>query len=437
MDAWPFRSWSLRQSALSDEALLVRAGWTLAALTSLLLLVLVLAMGAAVYLEARSSLLRPLQSLLSSTASQVAVSDGGDRDILEAAHGGLFIYLADTRFKLSRASAGGPRGIELPSLAQARRVLSNRHPAFSNVDTGAGKFLIYTLPVTRAGRTIGIVQTAISRAQYEDDLDALLRILLLVGVVALVASGGITVVVVRRALLPIRTAVRRQREFVADAAHELRTPLTIIRTAAEMGIEYGRGDEPQRSELTLKQTLHLTRLVGDLSLLARADSGSIEMERVPLDLNALVTEVVDDMGIVAEERQVSLASNLDQQVLVEGDYSRLRQVVLILLDNSLRHSPSGATILVSLTTSRRAAFLHIRDQGDGIHPRDLDHVFERFYRSDDSRAGEGSGLGLAIALSIVQAHAGRIWAENRPDGGAVFGVELELVRDRQTLITPP
>lgn len=434
MDAWPFRSWSLRQSALSDEALLVRAGWTLAALTSLLLLVLVLAMGAAVYLEARSSLLQPLQSLLSSTASQVAASDREDRDI-EAAPGGLFIYLADTRFKLSRASASGPRGIELPSLAQARRVLSNRHPAFSNVDTGAGDFLIYTLPVTRAGRNIGIVQTAISRAQYEDDLDALLRILLLVGAVALVASAGITVAVVRRALLPIRTAVRRQREFVADAAHELRTPLTIIRTAAEMGIEYGHGDEPQRSELTLKQTLHLTRLVADISLLARADSGSIEMERVPLDLNSLVSEVVDDMGIVAEERQVSIASNLAQQVLVEGDYSRLRQVVLILLDNSLRHSPSGATILVSLTTSRRAALLHIRDQGDGIHPRDLDHVFERFYRSDDSRAGEGSGLGLAIALSIVQAHSGRIWAENRPDGGALFGVELELVRDRQALTT--
>lgn len=419
------RGWS---RGSSDEALLVRTGWKLAILTSLLLFGLVLAVGATVYLEAKSALLQPLRNDVSSAARQEAALGEGDGNV-ESGHGAVFVYRVDAGMNPSFASAGGPRGTSLPAPPAARGALAGRHAAFSNLTTRAGPFLIYTLPVVRNGRTIGVVQTAGSLSQYDDDLAALLRILVVVGAVALLAAGGITALVVRRALLPIGAAVRRQRDFVTDAAHELRTPLTIIRTAAEMGIEHGSAEEPSRSEITLKQTLHMTRLVSDMSLLARADSGMAQIDRATLDLERLVTEVVTDVVIVADERNVSVSSDLVPQVMIEGDSVRLRQVLLILLDNALKHSPDGGVIAVTLETQRRDAVLRIADGGEGIPPRHLAHVFERFYRTDAARAGEGTGLGLAIALSIVRAHGGRIWAENLADGGAQFGFALPLAHD--------
>jgi signal transduction histidine kinase len=229
-------------------------------------------------------------------------------------------------------------------------------------------------------------------------------------------------------LQPIRLSLQRQRDFVADAAHELRTPLTIMRGAAELGLTTSSPLEQQAAlEQTLVQTGHLTRLVEDLSLLARSDSGAVSVERAPVDLDHLVAETVEGVDILAEDRGVHLVRDVRGQARVLGDAVRLRQLLMILLDNALKHTPEGGTITVGVTSQGHRAQLQVRDTGSGIDPKDLPHLFDRFYRADKARSGDGTGLGLSIARWIAEVHGGQITAANG-EQGATFTVTLPLAQ---------
>jgi signal transduction histidine kinase len=291
-------------------------------------------------------------------------------------------------------------------------------------------YLVYSEAlVTPDNSLIAVVQTTISERQYEESLRSLLQILAAVSGLGIIVSAGISALLARRALQPIRLAMRRQRDFVADAAHELRTPLAIMRTAAELALADDSEAENQRAlEQTLAQNNHLTRLVENLSLLARADSGAVTLERSEVDFGALVDESVGAVEMLAEDRGIRLAARSQPGIRVFGDVGRLRQLLLILLDNALKYTPEGGEVLVSLTVQSGAARLQVRDTGPGIDPKDLPMLFDRFYRADRARSGEGTGLGLAIGRWIVEAHNGKIVAANAPDGGALFTVTLPIAR---------
>ena len=277
------------------------------------------------------------------------------------------------------------------------------------------------------GDIVAVLQTSISETQYKHSLSSLLNILLAVSGVGILLSAGISVLLARRALRPVRVAMRRQRDFVADAAHELRTPLAIMRTAAELGLTDESPSEQQRAlEQTLAQNNHLTRLVESLSLLARADSGALSIQRAPVDLTRLVEESAEAVEMLAEEREITLNASSQPGIVVSGDEGRLRQLMLILLDNALKYTPSGGHVVVSAETQGGMARVEVRDTGIGIDAADLPHVFDRFYRADRARTGEGTGLGLAIGRWIAEVHGGRITAANVPGGGAVFTVTLPL-----------
>lgn len=340
--------------------------------------------------------------------------------------GGVYISFADQRLKIL-GSATGPFGKRLPDPTAARRTLTTAAARYSTQQTQAGhNYLIYSMPITFEGRIRGVIQTSVSENQYRDSLSGLLRVLLAVGAAGLLAAAAISAVLVRHALQPIRASLRRQRDFVADAAHELRTPLTIMRTAAELGLSSANTTEQQVAlEQTLVQSNHLTRLVDDLSLLARSDSGAVSVERAPVDLARLVAETVEGVDILAEDRGVRLTSDLRGQTRVLGDAGRLRQLLMILLDNALKHTPEGGTVTVRAEPQGHRARLQVRDSGPGIDPQDLPHLFDRFYRADRARAGEGTGLGLSIARWIAEAHGGHIVAANA-DQGATFTVTLPL-----------
>jgi signal transduction histidine kinase len=240
-------------------------------------------------------------------------------------------------------------------------------------------------------------------------------------------SGLISVLLAQRALIPIRTAMQRQRQFVADAAHELRTPLAIMRTTGEVGM-----NEPATQQATIEQMLaenaHLTRLVDDLSLLARADNAAIQIQSLPVNLAGLAMDTVTELQPLAEVQGLSLSAEADAPLLVSGDMMRLRQLMLILLDYAFKHAPEGGDVTVAVQRSSGRALIQVRDTGPGIAPADLPRIFDRFYRSDRARTGEGSGLGLAIGRWIVEAHGGSIGAANATNGGAVFTVTLPLLR---------
>lgn len=290
-------------------------------------------------------------------------------------------------------------------------------------------YLVYTKPLRVGGKIVGVIQTNISASQYEGALRVLVQVLVIVALLGLLTSGGISAIMVNRSLRPIRTAIRHQRDFVADAAHELRTPLAIMRTVGEVGLNDASPEDQQSTiEQMLAENQHLTRLVDDLSLLARADTHAVAINRAPVDLADLVSDTVAELGPLAEAQGAELECEVQGAVRVSGDVLRLRQLLLILLDNALKHTPAGGTVRVRLTAQGARARLEVTDTGPGISHADLQRIFDRFYRADRARTSEGSGLGLAIGRWIVEAHGGQIQAGNAPSGGAVFTVTLPLLR---------
>lgn len=296
---------------------------------------------------------------------------------------------------------------------------------------------VLTDPVRFRGRPY-YLQIVGDRTTEVRTLGILVVVLVIGGLVALLAASGVGAAYARRALVPIRQslidqreALRRQREFAADASHELRTPLTVIRASVD---DLGRhASEPVASVGSALTDIrdevdHLTAMVDDLLLLARSDSGAVALERVPVDLGDVASTAAAALSRPATERGVEVLVDPAPADLL-GDPARLRQLVMILIDNAIRHSPSGGRVLVRVRTEGPDATLVVEDEGPGIRNEDLPRVFDRFYRAAGAPGG-GTGLGLAIAAWIVERHDGRIEAANRPERGARFTVRLPIARPR-------
>ena len=283
---------------------------------------------------------------------------------------------------------------------------------------------ILSEPVVSAGQTI-LVQVVGDRTAEVRTLQTLLLVLVAGGLLTLALSLGVGSVYAGRALVPIRESLRRQRDFAADASHELRTPLSVVRASVEHLKRHP--ETPVAAVGTALQDIdtesaHLGDLVDQLLLLARADSGGLEIERRPTDLSDAAVEAASGLRALADEAGVRLELDLEPAPL-EGDPDRLRQLVSLLLDNAIRHSPAAGTVRVRARAAGSAVTLEVEDEGPGIAPEELPHIFERFYRGASAPPG-GSGLGLAIADWIVTRHGGSIEAENLPGQGARFRVRL-------------
>lgn len=230
-------------------------------------------------------------------------------------------------------------------------------------------------------------------------------------------------------LASLEEAYNVQKRFVADASHELRTPLSIIQGNIELLRRPVVLTEAERAEIL--ETIHgetqrMSRLIDDLLSLARADAG-VEIRRAEVELDALVMEAARAGRIRARETHTVKVAALEP-VKVTGDRDRLKQLLLILLDNALTYTPAGGSVTLGLRAEGNQAVLTVADTGIGIAPEDLPHIFERFYRADKarSRAQGGTGLGLAIARWIVEKHGGHIDVTSEPGRGSVFSVHLPL-----------
>ena len=292
------------------------------------------------------------------------------------------------------------------------------------------RVLSETVVVPQRGTfTVQVVQ---DRTTEQRTLGVIQVVLLVGGLLVLVVSFGFGTVYARRAMVPIReslanqrTALRRQREFAADASHELRTPLTVIRSSVEHLARHRDetvGSVGSALEDIDDEVRHMTSIVEDLLLLARSDSGAVALEHVPVDLGDVAADGASAMGKPATDRGVRVEVD-PQPAVVAGDPARLRQLVMILVDNAIRHSPIDGRVGVAVRAVGSGASLVVEDDGPGIRPEDLPHVFERFYRAQGAPGG-GTGLGLAIAAWIVDRHGGRIEVANRAEGGARFVVDL-------------
>ncbi len=218
-----------------------------------------------------------------------------------------------------------------------------------------------------------------------------------------------------------------RRNLVADVAHELRTPIANIQGYLE-AMRDGVMDATEGSlGNVLGQVGNLTHLVDDLSLVAQAEAGVLRLSPEPTSVGDLVQETTDAFQPRASAKGVGLTSRVTQDLpTIQMDRARISQVLGILLDNAVIHTPAGGTIEVSAEPARAGVRLTVADSGAGMEPDELEHAFERFYRADPSRsrATGGVGLGLTIAKQLVEAHGGRIWAESTPGEGSRVRFEL-------------
>jgi heavy metal sensor kinase len=384
------------------------------------------------------------------------------------ASGGLAVSVYDPT---GREMLFGEIQDDLPDLAQARQIAAGGVSDLRTVETNDDEFWrVLTMPIIQAGQQTMVLQIARSQADSETALRELL-LLLLIGIPAtLVLAIAIGLFLAGRALDPIdritRTAAQigagdlsrrlhlphrrdevgrlaatfdamldrleasfeRQRRFTADASHELRTPLALMISQADVTLERSRSADEYREVLDGMRgdARRMSQLLGDLLTLARADDGKLDLGREPLDLGELAEDVVATMTPLADERGICLDVQLVEHVVVDADQTRLTQLLVNLVDNALKYTPAGGTVMVVVDRASDEAVLQVADTGVGIAASHLPRIFERFYRVDAARARSdgGVGLGLAICRWIVEAHGGTIEVESKVGKGTTFTVRL-------------
>ncbi|MDK2980189.1 MAG: hypothetical protein PWQ55_536 [Chloroflexota bacterium] len=293
-------------------------------------------------------------------------------------------------------------------------------------DGSSARLLTYALP-DQLG--FDVIQLGKSISDQVGILNGFLTSLLLIGALSLVALGLGSWWMAGRSLAAHQQAWDNQQTFVANASHELRTPLTLIRASAEAGRRRVKADEKLREYLqdVITETDHMGNLVEELLLLSRLDAGQLQPDYSPVALRELVESVGREFGRLAQERAIHFEIDA-QDVELTTDGTRLRQVLLILLDNAFRHTPADGTVRLSVQVDAHQVHIKVADNGEGIPEESLPRVFDRFYQVDSARSGadRGSGLGLSIAQSITTALEGHIALTSAVGRGTEVLVSLPL-----------
>jgi heavy metal sensor kinase len=228
----------------------------------------------------------------------------------------------------------------------------------------------------------------------------------------------------------LEAAFQYSRRFVADASHELRTPLTVLRGEIEGCVQEPALSEETRSRLgsVLEEVERLSLIVEGLFAISRLDTGEAHAKWARFDLGDLVSATSDQMSLLAEDKNIKVAGEFTSGLVVEGDRSRMKQVVVNLLDNAIKYTPRGGSVKLSVGRRASHAVIEVADTGIGIPESALSRVFDRFFRVDDARSRElgGAGLGLSIVKSICTAHHGHVEVTSQEGKGSCFRVELPL-----------
>jgi heavy metal sensor kinase len=356
---------------------------------------------------------------------------------------------------------------------EALKNASGGLPTFETIESvGRPPIRLLTFPVIESGRVTRLIQVGMSLESLHRTRHRFLIIMAAVLPVGLLLAGGGGWLSARRALKPVdrmtETARRisaenltgrleemktgdeldrlaktlnamlgrldaafsQIRQFSADASHELQTPLTILKGELEVALRSPRSREEYQGTLrsALEEIDRIAHLVEGLLLLARADAGVLRMDHQRVDLTKVVEDVRRQTNPLAETRDITLSVGPVESVSIQGDEERLRRLLLNLVDNGIKYTPSGGRVTLSLQQEGEWGYLRISDTGIGLSPEEQERIFQRFYRSPEARSPEqgGAGLGLCIAESIAEAHGGRIQLESTPGQGSTFTVLLPL-----------
>ncbi|WP_258360504.1 sensor histidine kinase [Moorella sulfitireducens] len=464
--------------------------WRLTLLVSVILTLTFIALGALVYYLMGRYLTGAIDTSLALRAREVVNSIKVESNFLRQqritlpdvnvfAAPDIFLQVVDSEgFIVVKSSNLGRQ-----SLPVDPRTLTQAHLGidfFSTESIDNYALRIYNIPLLLKGQTVGILQVARLLGPVKKTLSDLRRILIFLGLVAVLLATFLGYILARAALRPIERltqvaarigegkdlaqrvpyqgpmdeigrlaatfnamlgrlqraytrleeAYSAQRRFVADASHELRTPLTTIRGNVDLLRKMKGTDTAVREEALAdiaSEAERMSRLVNDLLTLARADAG-LEIKREPMEISVLLQEVARQAPLLGEATFTArgIENLAGQQVMGNRDY--LKQLFFILLDNAFKYTPANGKVELSATVDQQKIIIKVQDTGPGIAPEDLRHIFERFYRADANRSSGGTGLGLAIARWIVEQHQGEIKVESRVGEGTTFIVILPLLK---------
>ena len=438
--------------------------------------------GVAVYVAVSYSLTQQADTILILAVNQIwpniYVDSSGELSLqpasgLDLATGSLFqIWGRDKTLRLTNIpQMSAP--LVLAGLNAAAPVFQD-----SYLETTMGsihlRVLSVPLVVGERGRSVGTLQVATSLAVVDATQQSLLVVLVVGAIIAMAVAGVAGWFSTRQALAPLDGVTKvalqitraddlsrripyngppqdevgqlitafnqtlgrlenlfnSQRRFLADVGHELRTPLTVIKGNVDLMQRMNSMDQ-ESMESIVSEVDRLTRMVGDLLLLAQAESGKLPLDRRLVEMDTVLLDVMQQMRVLVKDRLKMRLGEIDQ-VLVCGDQDRLKQVLVNLIGNAIKYTPADGEVVVSLGKENDKARLTVSDTGPGIPPEDLPHIFERFYRGEKARTrgrdGKGFGLGLSIAYWIVRSHGGNIEVNSTIEKGTTFCVWLPLAQ---------
>lgn len=255
----------------------------------------------------------------------------------------------------------------------------------------------------------------------------LLDELILTNIFVLVGAGFICYMLARETMKPIEAAHEQQKNFTADVSHELRTPLTALKMESEVALmddSLGASELRQVISSNIEEATKLDRLINSLLRLTRLEADELQREFSQLSLNEIVEEAIDHVNSIAKNKKISIKTS-GEALSVQGDHDSLVQLIVIFLDNAIKYSPKGTTIDLIIGKGNVKPLIEIKDHGQGISPKDLEHVFDRFYRADSARSGNsGFGLGLSIAKLIADLHQANITISSQINKGTKVKIDF-------------
>ena len=453
---------------------MLRARLTL--LYSTLLGGVLLLFGVAVYTLVNVTLLRQIDSLLKNTANEIIkdarVDSVGELSVLHLPPldmtTNVFVQVWDREGHLISSS------LDQTLFSDALNIngFVSTEINFHSIDYHKVHMRVLSVPLRVGRRSLGIMQVATSLSVLDSVREDLLYILIMTAIFALIIAGVGSWFTIERSLAPLDTIVatteqinraddlsRRipykhlpndevgqlvlafnqtlerlesiftsQQRFLADVSHELRTPLTVIKGNVGLMRRMDTIDEETLESID-QEADRLTRLVGDLLLLAQAETGKLPLQKEALELDTLLFEVLQEMHVLAGDKLTLRLTEIDQ-IQILGDRDRLKQVLLNLISNAIQYTPQGGEVILSLAKVDKKARLLIHDTGPGIPAIDIPHIFDRFYRTEKSRTrskNAGFGLGLSIAYWIITNHKGRINVSSEEGEGTTFEILLPMV----------
>ncbi|TMD47298.1 MAG: HAMP domain-containing histidine kinase [Chloroflexi bacterium] len=376
-----------------------------------------------------------LKHAVSQAAKEVVATDTvsvNAQGLLDPSVADTFVRVLDNKGQeVSQPQPALKKLFNSPSLTEPIAAARAGQSEDTRVSNGTDLYMVHTSAVVnpKSKKVVGVMQVAQPVSWVGDSLSGLVRQLVLASAIGIILGALASLLMATRSLRPISRAFQRQREFVADASHELRTPLTLIRTNVDAWLRRSNGQTRTYGQSIVQEVEQLNRIVGDLTTLALADARQLRLDPRPIELNEVVEGLITQATPLADERGVQLRPDLNGGVRVDADLVRVRQLLLILIDNALTHTPSGGKVSVGVVRQNGRAQVTVTDTGEGIPTSDLPHIFERFYRADKARTREngGSGLGLAIAKWIVDAHKGEIAVTSTEGKGTEVAVSLPAI----------